>query len=103
MSFRTMYLCAVVRPSDKGSTSGSGHIKPVLDRNSNPMQPSHSKERKHRRSLHTGLYYCPGAEPFGETPGGKLTTQSQARQEHFKTLMVKSVNDAWIGGVHTSA
>ncbi len=35
--------------------------------------------------LHTRLYYCPGAEPFGKTPGGKLTTQSQARQEHFKT------------------
>jgi len=35
--------------------------------------------------VRTGLYYCPGAPLFGKTREGKLTTQRQARQEHFKT------------------
>ena len=35
--------------------------------------------------LHTGLYYCAGAPMYGKTPGGKITPQRQARQDHFKT------------------
>jgi len=34
--------------------------------------------------LHTALYYCPGSEMYGETPGGKLTTQRDAQLDRFE-------------------
>ena len=34
--------------------------------------------------LHTALYYCPGADLYGKTEGGKLTTQRDAQQDQFE-------------------
>lgn len=34
--------------------------------------------------LHTALYYCPGAELYGKTAGGKFTTQRDAQQDQFQ-------------------
>jgi putative methionine-R-sulfoxide reductase with GAF domain/ribosomal protein L37E len=34
--------------------------------------------------LHTALYYCPGSELYGKTPGGKMTTQRDAQQDQFE-------------------
>ncbi len=34
--------------------------------------------------VHTALYYCPGAELFGKTPGGKITTQQDAQRDQFE-------------------
>ena len=34
--------------------------------------------------LHTALYYCPGADLYGKTEGGKLTTQKDAQQDQFE-------------------
>jgi hypothetical protein len=34
--------------------------------------------------VHTALYYCPGAELYGKTQGGKMTTQHDAQQDQFE-------------------
>jgi hypothetical protein len=34
--------------------------------------------------VHTALYYCPGSELFGKTPGGRFTTQGNAEQDAFQ-------------------
>jgi len=34
--------------------------------------------------VHTALYYCPGAELYGKTQGGKVTTQRDAQQDQFQ-------------------
>ncbi len=34
--------------------------------------------------LHTGLYYCPGADLYGKTLGGKLTNQRDAQLDQFE-------------------
>ena len=34
--------------------------------------------------LHTGLYYCPGADLYGKTAGGKLTNQRDAQLDQFE-------------------
>ena len=34
--------------------------------------------------LHSALYYCPGAEPYGTTPKGKFLTQHDAQAEQFQ-------------------
>lgn len=34
--------------------------------------------------LHTGLYYCPGADLYGKTPDGKLTNQRDAQLDQFE-------------------
>lgn len=34
--------------------------------------------------VHTALYYCPGADLYGKTAGGKLTTQRDAQQDQFE-------------------
>ncbi len=33
---------------------------------------------------HTALYYCPGSDLYGKTPGGKFTTQRDAQQDQFE-------------------
>jgi len=33
--------------------------------------------------VHTGLYYCPGAQLYGRTPGGKFTTERRGQLDHF--------------------
>jgi len=34
--------------------------------------------------LHTALYYCPGADLYGKTPQGKLTSQRDAQMDQFE-------------------
>lgn len=34
--------------------------------------------------LHTALYYCPGADLYGKTPQGKLTSQRDAQLDQFE-------------------
>ncbi|HXY14829.1 MAG TPA: PilZ domain-containing protein [Terriglobales bacterium] len=34
--------------------------------------------------LHTGLYYCPGADLYGKSPDGKFTTQRDAQLDQFE-------------------
>lgn len=40
--------------------------------------------------LHTALYYCPGAELYGNTPNGKFTTQRDAQQDQFEPALRKA-------------
>lgn len=40
--------------------------------------------------LHTALYYCPGADLYGKTPGGKLATQRDAQLDQFEPAARKS-------------
>jgi hypothetical protein len=34
--------------------------------------------------IHTALYYCPGADLYGKTNGGRFTTQIEAQQDQFE-------------------
>lgn len=34
--------------------------------------------------VHTALYYCPGSDLYGNTPGGRFETQRNAQQDQFK-------------------
>jgi GAF domain-containing protein len=34
--------------------------------------------------VHTALYYCPGADLYGKTDGGRVTTQKDAQQDQFE-------------------
>lgn len=34
--------------------------------------------------VHTALYYCPGADLYGKTPGGNFATQHDAQQNQFE-------------------
>jgi len=40
--------------------------------------------------LHTALYYCPGADLYGKTPKGKLTTQRDAQLDQFEPAYRKA-------------
>jgi len=40
--------------------------------------------------LHTALYYCPGSELYGKTPGGKFTTQRDAQMDQFEPAARKN-------------
>ena len=40
--------------------------------------------------LHTGLYYCPGADLYGKTPQGKYATQRDAQLDHFESAVRKA-------------
>jgi hypothetical protein len=42
--------------------------------------------------VHTALYYCPGAERYGKTPGGKVTSQSDAQQDQFEPAARRPCN-----------
>lgn len=42
--------------------------------------------------VHTALYYCPGAELYGKTDGGKLTTQRDAQIDQFQPAERRSCN-----------
>jgi hypothetical protein len=33
---------------------------------------------------HTALYYCPGEEPYGKTPNGRLANQREAQMDRFE-------------------
>lgn len=34
--------------------------------------------------VHTALYYCPGSDLYGKTPGGQFAAQRDAQQDHFE-------------------
>lgn len=34
--------------------------------------------------VHTALYYCPGSDLYGKTPGGRFSTQRAAQQDQFE-------------------
>jgi hypothetical protein len=40
--------------------------------------------------VHTALYYCSGADLYGKTPGGKLTTQRDAQLDQFEPAARKN-------------
>jgi hypothetical protein len=40
--------------------------------------------------VHTALYYCPGSELYGKTPGGKFTTQRDAQLDRFEPAASKN-------------
>jgi putative methionine-R-sulfoxide reductase with GAF domain len=40
--------------------------------------------------VHTALYYCPGAELYGKTAGGKVTTQVDAQRDQFEPAFRKA-------------
>ena len=40
--------------------------------------------------LHTALYYCPGADLYGKTEGGKYTSQHDAQQDQFEPAFRKA-------------
>jgi len=42
--------------------------------------------------VRTALYYCPGAELYGKTDGGKMTTQHDAQIDQFQPAERKSCN-----------
>jgi len=41
---------------------------------------------------HTALYYCPGADLYGKTAKGKLTTQREAQLDQFQPAYRKACN-----------
>jgi len=40
--------------------------------------------------VHTALYYCPGSELYGKTPGGKYTSQQEAQEDEFQPAARKA-------------
>lgn len=42
--------------------------------------------------LHTALYYCPGADLYGKTEGGKIATQRTAQMDQFEPAHRKACN-----------
>ena len=40
--------------------------------------------------LHTALYYCPGADLYGKTPKGRLTSQREAQLDQFEPAYRKA-------------
>jgi GAF domain-containing protein len=40
--------------------------------------------------VHTALYYCPSAELYGKTAGGRTVTQREAQQDQFQPAMRKA-------------
>lgn len=35
--------------------------------------------------IHTALYYCPGSDMYGKTPGGRFSTQRGAQEDQFES------------------
>ncbi len=42
--------------------------------------------------VHTALYYCPGTDLYGKTPGGKTATQREAQEDQFQPATRKACN-----------
>lgn len=42
--------------------------------------------------IHTALYYCPGSELYGKTPGGRFATQQDAQQDQFEPALRQACN-----------
>ena len=49
-----------------------------------PVAPAGNPDVQVWVDVHTALYYCPGSDLYGKTPGGKFATQRDAQQDHFE-------------------
>ncbi len=49
-----------------------------------PAAPTGNPEVRVWVDVHTALYYCPGSDLYGKTPGGQYATQRDAQLDHFE-------------------
>jgi hypothetical protein len=49
-----------------------------------PVAPAGNPDVQVWVDVHTALYYCPGSNLYGKTPGGKFATQADAQMDHFE-------------------
>jgi hypothetical protein len=49
-----------------------------------PAAPAGNPDVQVWVDVHTALYYCPGSDLYGKTPGGKFATQADAQMDHFE-------------------
>lgn len=42
--------------------------------------------------IHTALYYCPGSDLYGKTPGGRFSTQHDAQEDQFESATGSACN-----------
>jgi GAF domain len=49
-----------------------------------PTAPAGNPEVRVWVDVHTALYYCPGSDLYGKTPGGQFATQHDAQQDQFE-------------------
>lgn len=50
-----------------------------------PAPPKGNPDLQVWVDLHTALYYCPGSDLYGNTPGGQFETQREAQMDQFKS------------------
>lgn len=49
-----------------------------------PAAPTGNPDVRVWVDVHTALYYCPGSDLYGKTPGGQFATQHDAEQDQFE-------------------
>jgi hypothetical protein len=49
-----------------------------------PPAPTGNPDARVWVDVHTALYYCPGSDLYGKTPGGQFATQHDAQQDQFE-------------------
>jgi hypothetical protein len=49
-----------------------------------PAPPTGNPDVRVWVDVHTALYYCPGSDLYGKTPGGQFETQHDAQQDQFE-------------------
>jgi len=49
-----------------------------------PAAPKGNPDVRVWVDVHTALYYCPGSNLYGKTPGGEFETQRDAQQDQFE-------------------
>jgi hypothetical protein len=49
-----------------------------------PAAPAGNPEVRVWVDVHTALYYCPGSDLYGKTPGGQFESQHNAQQDQFE-------------------
>jgi hypothetical protein len=49
-----------------------------------PAAPTGNPDVRVWVDVHTALYYCPGSNLYGKTPGGQFATQHDAQQNQFE-------------------
>ena len=49
-----------------------------------PAAPTGNPDVRVWVDVHTALYYCPGSDLYGKTPGGQFETQHNAQQDQFE-------------------
>lgn len=52
-----------------------------------PAPPTGNPDVQVWVDVHTALYYCPGTDLYGKTPGGQFATQRDAQQDHFEPAL----------------